>query len=478
VRATKKLIVSALASAGALGLTVFPGTRALADGTSIPASALGLASFHQLAVAGNDVFLTGAPDSGSGIVVTDLSGRRLTTLDKGADVAGIARQGSTLYAKLTSGSNAGSVAAIPLPTSGAAVASFAEHYISLLGGLLPSSLQGLSSALNGTGQTTPAAGQNISEAGNKATGSGSVISVYNPDGSVANVINLGDRALAPGGLAWAGSTLVAVTKDADGLYRVESFLNAAVRKAVPKVTLPTLAPSKAPSSTPSPAKSAPGAKAKKSAPKLPTELTISAPSRAAYKPKIAVQVHLGSTSGNRTVAVYAQRPGSARKLIKKGTVDWQGNLSVDYTTPFTTTFTAVYSGDAVHQSKTVSHTTTVTPRMSMAVNGWYGTTQAGGETYREFHKASDIDVDLTVAPDKAHQCVWFQVQELYNGTWHANMKTSCVPLNSASKLSGYLGLTNADPGYHYRVQAHYLPVKGDGWNGGTATAWQYLLPEN
>lgn len=481
MRITKKLIVSALA-AGTLGLTAFPASQAQAgsarsvgvgDSAGGPSS-LGLTSFHQMAVSGNDVFLTGAPGSGSGIVVTDLSGQPLATLDKGSDVAGIAIQGSTLYAKLTSGSKAGTVAAISVQPGQAG--SPAEHYISLLGGILPSALQGLSSALSGTGRS-PA--QNVSPAGNKAAGAGSVINVYNPSGTVANVIRLGDRTLAPGGLAWAGSTLIAVTKGADGLYQVESFLNAAVRQVVPKLRLPSTGiPTRLPSSSPSPAPAKTGRSGKAGSAKLPTNLTISAPSQATYKPTISVKVHLGSTSSNRTVSVYAQPPGSGRKLIKKGTVDSLGNLTVKYTTAYTTTFTAVYSGDSVNQAKTVSHTTTVVPSMSLAINGWYASANVGGTTYLEYHKANSIDVDVAVAPDKANQCVWFQVQEYYGAAWHGNMRTSCVPLNSASKLSGYLTVNNADAGYHYRIAAHYLPAKGDGWNGATATSWQYLLPEN
>lgn len=467
MRTKKKLLVSALASAGALGLAALPATRALAAG---PAPLTGLTSFHQLAVAGNDVFLTGAPDSGSGIVVTDLSGHPVATLNQGADVSGIALRGSTLYARLTSGSHAGSLAAIGLPSSGAAgTASFAEHYMSLLGGLLSGSLKDLASAL-GPGQTGSQVNQNVSAAGARATGAGSVIRVYSADGTLARVISLGDRTLAQGGLAWAGSTLIAVTKAADGLYGVRSFLDAAVRLVAPKAT-----PSSAVS--PGPASAKPAKPAASASRKMPATLTISAPAKATYEPTIAVKVHLGSVSANRTVSVYAQQAGAGKKLIKKGTVDLSGNLTVNYKTPYTTTFTAVFSGDMLYAAKTVTHTVTVVPKMSLAVNGWYGSAKVNGTTYREYHTFSDIEADLSVAPGKSGECVWFQVQEYYNGSWHANMKSSCVALNPASKLSGYLTVNNADRGYHYRIQAHYLPAESDHRNGATATAWQYLLPE-
>lgn len=457
MRATKKLIVSALAGAGVLGLTAFPADRALA----VPAGRANTANIAKITK------IDGNPEGSSASI----------TLASGSDIVAIAARGNTVYVRLAGGNGGGSLAVISVsPGTGL----LSEHSVPLLGGVLPAALKGLSGALDGTGQ---AAEKVISQTGSAASGAGSLINVYSPSGTIANVIHLGDRTLAAGGLAWVGSTLIAVTKGADGLYRVESFVGTAVRKVVPKVSLPTHLPTQLPTAlpsglptrlpTPKPTKSG-----TKPSAKLPSGLTLSVPSQATYKPTISVKVHLAAASSNRTVSVYAALPGQSRKLLKKGEVNALGDLTVSYSTAFTTTFTAVYSGDAQTQAKTVSAKTTVVPSMSLSVNGWYATTNVAGTKYLEYHKANNILVDLAVAPDKANQCVWFQVQEYYKVAWRANMKTSCVPLNSASKLSGYLTVANADPGYHYRVAAHYLPAKGDGWNSGAVTGWQYLLPEN
>jgi hypothetical protein len=111
VRYTTKLFVSALA--GALGLLAIPAAGAHAETTS----SLPLTGFDQMVVdnAGGYVFLsegTGSeqlldgPDSAAGIVVTDLSGNYVTTLDAGDGVEGLAlsADGGTLYAALGSDS--------------------------------------------------------------------------------------------------------------------------------------------------------------------------------------------------------------------------------------------------------------------------------------------------------------------------------------------------------------------------------------
>jgi len=388
VRIKKKLFVSALASVGALALAALPAGHAMASGSS-PSG--GLTSFRQLAVAGNHAFLTGAPDSGSGIVVTGLSGNLVTTLDKGASVAGIALKGSTLFARLTSGSEAGSLAAIGIPSGGSA--SFTQHFISLLDGVLPAGLGPLASAL-GLGTAPAGAGKaNVSASGARATGSGSAIDVYGSDGRLANVIDLGAATLAQGGLAWAGTTLVAVTKNADGLYGVRSFLDAALRDLMQTV-----------------------------APAAPAGATGHSPV------KTATPAHTGKRA---PTAVSAPVRASA--------------------------------------------TGATAPKMSLGMTGWYASTPVSGTTYREYQHAGDIDVNVDVSPGKTGECVWFEGQEYYGGAWHANMKGSCAALNPGGKLSGYLAVSSADPGYHYRIRAHYLPSGSDTGNAASATGWQYLI---
>lgn len=461
MRIKRKLLVPALAVA--LGLLAAPVNRAMAAATPVS----GLTSFHQLEVVGDHVFLTGDPDSGSGIVVTDLSGNHVATLDSGSDVAAMTAQGSTLYARLTSGPDANSVVSVPAAGS----SSLTQKVTSLLGGLIPSGLSGVASALGLGGGSIPVSKVARGAGGISATGSGSAIDVYKADGALANVIHLGSQTLASGGLAWAGSTLIAVTKDATtGLIDVQSFVDALTGSGTGKSPVP-LPVGRTPASPPKP-------KAAQNSAPLPTVLSVSAdPSEATYDPTIKVTADLGPTLSNRTVAIYQQMAGSGKKLLKKGTVDTSGQLTADFTAPYSTTFTAVYSGDSLNQAKTVTKAVTILAKTSLSMGGYYGTTSQNGTTYREFHRGSAINVDITVGPNKSGQCVWVEGQEYYNGTWNANMKSSCAGLNSASKLAGYLTAVNSDPGYPYRIRVHYLPSRGDKRNAGSASGWQYVLPE-
>jgi hypothetical protein len=483
VRITRKLLVPALSVA--LGLLAAPVNQAMASATEVS----GLTSFHQLEVVGDHLFLTGAPGSGSGIIVTDLSGKRVTTLDPGADVAAMAQRGSTLYARLTSGPEANSIASIAVPAGGST--SFGQKFTSLLGGLLPSGLADVASALGlgGSGGNTGGSGGNGGGAngnggnaggtaasgagGVRATGSGSAIDVYGAGGHLANVIDLGGQTLASGGLAWAGSTLIAVTKDATtGLYEIQRLVGALTGTGGGKTPAP------APSRTAQSPVSSPKAASAKASGQLPTVLSISAPNQATYDPKISVTAQLGPTLSNRTVAIYGQPAGSAKRLLKKGTVDSSGQLTVSYTAPYTTTFTAVFSGDSLNAPKTVTHTVTVLAKTSLSVTGWYGKKSENGSTYLEYHRSGNVNVDIAVAPNKSGECVWVEGQEYYNGAWQANMKSACAALNSASKLSGYLTAINSDSGYPYRIRVHYLPSSKDKRNAGAITGWQYLLPGN
>jgi hypothetical protein len=132
VRHKKKLLIPALA--GVLAVFGLSASGAMADsGTAVTQ----LTSFHQIAVddvGGNSyLFLSGS----DGIVVTDLSGNYVATLDSGAGVAGVAvsADGSTVYAALTSGGNSGSIGVIDVSTITSSGAT--ENYYQLGNGDVP-----------------------------------------------------------------------------------------------------------------------------------------------------------------------------------------------------------------------------------------------------------------------------------------------------------------------------------------------------
>jgi hypothetical protein len=142
-----KLLVPVLA--GALGLLAIPAAGAHAETIS---SLTQLTSFHQMVVddvgsytANGYVFLSGGTDSeqllngpltAAGIVVTDLSGNYVTTLDAGHGVEGLAlsADGGTLYASLGSDD---AVAAINVSSITPATTTPAQALYDLGAGQLP-----------------------------------------------------------------------------------------------------------------------------------------------------------------------------------------------------------------------------------------------------------------------------------------------------------------------------------------------------
>jgi hypothetical protein len=61
--------------------------------------------------------------------------------------------------------------------------------------------------------------------------------------------------------------------------------------------------------------------------------------------KVTVTATLGAPHVNKTLVIYAQAKGGSKKVIKRGTVNAKGHLSVVFTVKANTTFTVTFSGD-------------------------------------------------------------------------------------------------------------------------------------
>jgi hypothetical protein len=206
-------------------------------------------------------------------------------------------------------------------------------------------------------------------------------------------------------------------------------------------------------------------------------LTLAAdPGTVAYDHTVGLTAHLGATYTNRTLSVYAQPFGGARELLTVAMVNSSGNLTVRYVAAHSTTFTVVFAGDARYLPVTVERVVYVRARVSMAISGYYASKRIGGVTYRLYHHTAALDAVITVAPNKSGECTELQVQEYFQGAWHANVVSRCGTLDAASRANGDLTLTKADLGDRYRVRAHY--VRGsDTSNLGAHSGWLYFMVE-
>jgi hypothetical protein len=66
--------------------------------------------------------------------------------------------------------------------------------------------------------------------------------------------------------------------------------------------------------------------------------------------QVTVTATLGAPHANRTLTIYAQPKGSAKKVIKRATINSKGQLSVVYPAKANTTFTVTFSGDTWYTS--------------------------------------------------------------------------------------------------------------------------------
>lgn len=212
---------------------------------------------------------------------------------------------------------------------------------------------------------------------------------------------------------------------------------------------------------------------------LATSLSITTGAMAFdYGTTIHVVAHLGATYTNRTVSIYAQWDGYRGKvLLKTGRVSASGELTVSYTAPRSTTFSAVFTGDAHYAAKAISHDVGIRAKTTLSMAGYYGNRNIGGTIYRVYHQSGYLYVTVAVGPNKPGECARIEVQEHYSGAWRANELTACAALDGSSRLYGYLTVNNGDLGYEYRVRADYVRSSSDASNLSSDSGWQYIMPE-
>ncbi|MGW3444835.1 Ig-like domain-containing protein [Streptomyces sp. NPDC001076] len=193
----------------------------------------------------------------------------------------------------------------------------------------------------------------------------------------------------------------------------------------------------------------------------------------AYGQTAKITAHLGTTYDKRTVAIYAQPFGGTSVLVKSGTVDSNGNLAGSYKLARNTTLSAVFAGDYRYAPKTVARSVQTQVRLSETLSGYYTSTHYGSTLYRVYHHTAKEQLDVTVTPNKAGQCILFRVQRYYSGAWHTQTTTSCAALSSAGAGRHKMSLTSS-VGSRFRIAAEYVHSSRDTTNPSTWGAWQYF----
>lgn len=205
-----------------------------------------------------------------------------------------------------------------------------------------------------------------------------------------------------------------------------------------------------------------------------TSLSVAADaSTYAYGATATVTAHLGTMYDGRTVSLWATPAGGKKALVKTGTVDSKGNLRATYKVTRSTTFTASYAGDHRYAPATATRAVSGQVKVAQALSGYYTSTTYSGTTYRVYHRKTRPTVTTTVSPNKSGQCVEFQAQEYYSGAWHTLNTSGCFTLGSKSAIASELSLSNA-VNQKFRVRSEYVRSSKDTTNVSTWGGWQYL----
>ncbi|MDN3023582.1 WD40 repeat domain-containing protein [Streptomyces sp. S.PB5] len=192
-----------------------------------------------------------------------------------------------------------------------------------------------------------------------------------------------------------------------------------------------------------------------------------------YGQDVKFTAHLGTTYKNRTVEIWADPYGADKpnKLVKTGTVNSDGNLSVVVDLKRKTKLTAKFAGDARYAPKSTQSTVGAKVSISTSVSGAYKSKYTWNHTYLFFRQSKDPVVTATLPPYGGRTQL-LQIQ-YWSGTGWVTTYREYFKLDSAGKSA--VQLTGTPPkGVRFRVRNSYVSGSGDSVNTTTYGSWKYF----
>lgn len=193
-----------------------------------------------------------------------------------------------------------------------------------------------------------------------------------------------------------------------------------------------------------------------------------------YNSSVPFTAHLGTTYKNRTVEIWADPYGSDKPnaLVKKGTVDANGNLTATVRLTRDAKISAKFTGDTRYAAKTTTNTVYTKVSVSSSLSGAYKTATAWNETYSYFRQTKDpvYNTAMTMYPGRKYQ---FQIQQFSSGAWHTTA-SEYFGLDRYGKDSVLLE-DNPPTGVRFRIRSSYIDTaSGDNVNATTYGGWKYF----
>jgi hypothetical protein len=194
----------------------------------------------------------------------------------------------------------------------------------------------------------------------------------------------------------------------------------------------------------------------------------------AYGADVTFTAHLGTTYKSRKLEIWADPYGSDKpnKLVKSGTVNSSGNLSVTLDLTRDTKLTAKFAGDARYKPVTATSTIHTKVRISTSIGGYYSTRSVWNHTYYYIRQSKDPVLRTTMTYYPGRQQL-LQLQAYYQGAWR-DAGAQYFPL-STSGVSAVTLTGTPSTNVRFRFRSEYHDRNGDNVNTTTYGAWKYFV---
>jgi hypothetical protein len=198
--------------------------------------------------------------------------------------------------------------------------------------------------------------------------------------------------------------------------------------------------------------------------KLPSSVSVKVSrGTVTFGQTVRITGHLGGGTDSRVLGLYAKPYGGDPILLKKATVDGNGDLTASYAPKKTTTFIARFEGDDTHDPSNDQ----VTTKVRVILNAKMVDFASTSGKYKVYRSGTYPKCLVHVTPNHKGSSVQFVLQAYVKGSWRSVDRGS-FRLNADSLVAVKVGIT---PGYNARIQAK-LPSHAD--HLGDSSPWLYF----
>ncbi|MFB7539000.1 Ig-like domain repeat protein [Streptomyces zaomyceticus] len=192
-----------------------------------------------------------------------------------------------------------------------------------------------------------------------------------------------------------------------------------------------------------------------------------------YGTNVTYTASLGWSYRNRVVEIWADPYGSEpKRLLKRGTVNSAGKLSVTTRMTRDTWVTADFAGDTRSGRAHVGSTVYTRAGLTTALSQHYKWSKIGTIWYQSYHQTGDVKVTAWNNPYPGRMTK-YEVQVWYAGAWRTGSE-DYVRLNSGGMAYILFDGAGAE-GVRARVRTAYVDgTSGDNVNTTVHGAWKYF----